>query len=172
MLYDASFINTDFPTNKIFTNTVGLKTKTPIANLQKAPPSITKDSFGSTKKTTHYVIARGALPEIETLSRNLVASLTTDLPHKNFEFHVLTKRAEFWRPKGREEDVDFFNAIRFTAVVNHNTNKVWITPILTVVAETPKIIPEESPSELEEEEFLLQPQPLQRTSRRQLNTDE
>lgn len=167
MQYDASYINADYATNKIFTNTAALKGRTPIAALEKVISS-SKDSFGSTKKTTHYILPRG-FTEIETLSRNLVASLTTDLPHKNFEFHVLTKRAEFWQPKDREEDYDYFNAIRFTCVANHNTNKVWITPILTVVAESPKIIPEESPSELEE--FALQPQPLQRSTRRQLNTD-
>lgn len=171
MQYEVSFINPVYPTNKIFTNTVGLKKgRIPITVLQKVINS-SKDSFGSTKKTIHYVIPHGAFPEIETLSRNLVTSLTADLPHKGFEFHVLTKRVEYWKPKDSTED-DFFNAIRFTAVVNHTTNKVWITPILTVVPEeSPKIIPEESSSELEEEDFLLQPQPLQRSSRRQLNTD-
>lgn len=168
MQYDASYITTDFSTNKIFTNTVALKKgHTPIASLQKVINN-TKDSFGSTKKTTHYVIPQGTHPEIETLSRSLVTSLSSDLPHKGFEFHVLTKRVEYWRPKDSSaEDYDYFNAVRFTAVVNHCTSKVWITPILTVVLESPKIIPEEFPSELEEEEFSLEPPPLQRTTRRQ-----
>lgn len=169
MQYDASYINQDYPTNKIFTNTVGLKNgRTPIAALQKVINN-TKDSFGSTKKATHYVITRGTFPEIEALSRNLVTGLTADLPHKNFEFHVLTKRAEFWKPKD-SEDHDFFNAIRFTVVVNHSTSKVWITPILTVIPETPTITPEEPSSDLEE--FSLAAPPLQRAPhRRLLNAD-
>ena len=143
MNYDASFINDLYPSNKLFTNTQVLSKSHSLDSLNKTVND-TKDSFGSSKKTTHYIIPPKFSPEIEKLSRDLVTSLTADLPHKGFECHVLTKRVEYWQPKDREEDHTSFNAIRFTIVVNHTTGKVWITPILTLVPE-PLIIPEECP---------------------------
>ena len=149
MQFDASFINTDYTTNKIFTNTVGLSKKTPINALAREM-NTTKDSFGSTKKSVNYILPKGFSKEIENLCRSLTTSLAEDLPHKNYDFHVLTKRVEFWQPKERKEDYNHFDAIRFTAVINHSTNKVWITPILTVIPEMVEevIVPDaETPEE-------------------------
>jgi hypothetical protein len=63
----------------------------------------------------------------------------------DFEAHVLTRKAEFWKQRGSE--ATHFNAIKFTIVVNHTTKKLWITPILTVV-ETSEAIPEETLEEI------------------------
>jgi hypothetical protein len=52
---------------------------------------------------------------------------------EDFEAHVLTRKAEFWKQRGTE--ATHFNAIKFTVVVNHATQKLWITPILTVLSE-------------------------------------
>jgi hypothetical protein len=129
LTYDTSYINPAFPSNKIFTNSFQLEVRHKISTLTKVI-NTTKDSFGGTKKTTNYIIpARGAFPDLEAFTRALILSLGKTCP--GYECHFLNKRAEFWQPKDREEDVDYFNAVRFTINVVHDTKKVWITPILT-----------------------------------------
>ena len=129
LTYDTSFINSAYNTNKIYTNSVQLDQKYKVSTLQKVI-NTTKDTFGGTKKTTNYIIAPRSLPELEAFSRALILSLTKNLG-AGYEPHLLNKRAEFWQPKGREEDVDFFNAVKFNISIAHETKKVWITPILT-----------------------------------------
>ena len=161
MQFDPSFIDSTYSVNKIYTNTVYIREQIKIASLTKVINN-TKDSFGSTKKTTNYQLPKGKCPNIEKLSRSFVSELASHLP-KVFECHVLTNRCEFWQPKDREEDYDYFNAIRFSAVVNHTTHKVWITPILTVV-ETPLFIDEKVKSLFEstKDDHVLVPKPLRR----------
>ena len=144
MQFDSSFINDGYPTNKLFTNTVTLSKQYPLSSLNSTVAS-TRDSFGSTKKTTLYTIHAGFSKEIEVLSSGLVKALKGVQKLDDFEAHVLTRKAEFWKQRGSE--ATSFNAIRFTIVVNHTTKKLWITPILTVV-ETSESIPEESLEEI------------------------
>jgi hypothetical protein len=130
LTFDASFINTAYSSNKIYTNSVQLDTKTKIATLDKVL-NTTKDSFGGTKKTTNYIIpGRGAHTDLEVFTRALIQSFNKLVP--GYDCHFLNKRAEFWIPRGfTAEEVDFFNAARFSINVVHDTKKVWITPILT-----------------------------------------
>jgi hypothetical protein len=134
MQYNAAYINDQVTSNKIYTDTVKLENS---HKLDTVPTVVhnTKDAFGSTKKTKHYILKPKFDTEIESLSRKLVCSILDDLPDAEYEAHVLTKRAEYWQPKDRKEDYDYFNAIRFSIVINHSTFKVWITPILTTIAE-------------------------------------
>jgi hypothetical protein len=105
LTFDASFINTAYSSNKIYTNSVQLDTKTKIATLDKVL-NTTKDSFGGVKKTTNFIIpSRGAFPELEAYTRAMIHSFNKLLP--GYDCHFLNKRAEFWQPKNREEDVDF-----------------------------------------------------------------
>ena len=138
MQFDSAFINDGYPTNKLFTNTVMLSGCYPLNGLNSTVVS-TSDAFGSTKKTTLYTLHKGFSKEIEVLSSGLVKSLKGVQLLGDFEAHVLTRKAEFWKQRGSEGT--HFNAIKFTIVVNHVTKKLWITPIFTAV-ETSEVIPE------------------------------
>lgn len=138
MQFDSSFINDAYPSNKLYTNTVTLSGRYPLSGLNSTVVS-TSDPFGSTKKTTHYNIHPGFSKEIEVLSSGLVKSLKGVQLLGDFEAHVLTRKAEFWKQRGTEPT--HFSAIKFTVVVNHVTKKLWITPILTAV-ETSEPIPD------------------------------
>lgn len=130
LTYDKSFINRSYSQNKLFTNTVKLDAKYPLSTFQKVQAN-EQDSFGSSRKTTHYTIPKGKIPDLETYSRSFVKALSFDLP--GYEAVVLTKKAEFWSPKWREDEEPFTycNAVKFTASVNHVTKKIWNTVILT-----------------------------------------
>ena len=169
LTYDSSFINRKYSQNKLYTNAVRLDAKYPLSTFQKTQAN-TQDSFGSSRKTIHYTVPKGKIPDLEAYSRSFVKALNSVLP--GYEAVVLTKKAEFWSPKWREdeESITYCNAVKFTASVNHATQKIWITVILTVAFELGE---EDEDSGLEEEiqlrvtEPILTPQPVEdSTSRR------
>lgn len=163
LTYDKSFINSSYSQNKVFTNVLKLDSKYPLSTFPKVQVN-TNDTFGSSRKTTHYTIPQGKIPDLEAYSRSFVKALNSDLP--GYEAVVLTKKAEFWAPKWREDDITYCNAVKLTASINHATQKIWITIILTALQASEEDNDEDD-SDLEEEiqlrviEPLLIPQPLE-----------
>ena len=155
LTYDKSFINRSYSQNKLFTNTVKLDAKYPLSTFPKVQAN-NQDSFGSSRKTTHYTIPKGKIPDLESYSRSFVRALGIDLP--GYEAVVLTKKVEFWSPKWREDEpVTYCNAVKFTAIVNHVTKKIWVTVILTAFQKSEE---EDEDGELEEIQLHVTDPPL------------
>ena len=130
LTFDPTWIDPKYKTNKVFTNTVQLAQDYKLQDLKKVINSTT-DVFGSTKRQTHYEMPKSLSPEFESYCRALSQSLKEELNPTQYDIHFLTKRCEYWQPKNREDNLDYFNAVRFHITINNETRKVWVTIVLT-----------------------------------------
>jgi len=128
--FDDKFINTNYTTNKIYTNTVHLGC---IIGIEKFPKDIIKttDDNGSTRRQTVYNVSD--CNDIKFYNRQLSQMLRQKLG-QDYDVIMMSKRAQFWQRKDLDPQ-DYVNAVRYQISINNKDEKCFVTIILTNIDE-------------------------------------
>ena len=112
----------------------------------EAVPTTVKGLYGGSKNITLYNIQPAKSRELIQACHQLVSSIEKDLD--GYQIIMLSKSCEVWTKEGETS----INNVFFKVSINHQTQKVFVTPIMNNVAHPEEITFKLKPKP-EEEEF-------------------